>query len=270
MSHLNGASMTGMAGRRSSSPERFWSGGTAPVRPISPTFGSGGTPSDRSLESSTSSCCPPASVVGGRPAAAFRDRLIDAWHASPTLELADEEGPERWREWLLNHTPLDPELFSYQRAMNADESDAEELFSSIRSGDDFVRMLLRAVADPAEMHSFGDTLGAFAAQLARREGLERERAFAVDAVAALRPLAEANTALTQANADSAAARRDRWSLQAKLAAEVTRASRRSGAAAAGRRRRRGGRQAPRRTGRPARRPRPRAASPRDRVHGRRR
>jgi hypothetical protein len=166
----------------------------------------------------------PTRVAGRRPSrAAFRDRLIDAWHASPALELADQDSPERWRDWLLNHTPLDPELFAYQRAMNADESDAEELFSSIRSGDGFVRMLLQAVADPVEMHSFGDTLGTFAAQLARREGLERERAFAVDAVGALRPLAEAHAAVIQAAEAVAAARRDRWALQAKLAVEVARA-----------------------------------------------
>lgn len=167
----------------------------------------------------------PTRVGGRRPSrAAFRDRLIDAWHASPALELADQESPERWREWLLNHTPLDPELFAYQRAMNADESDAEELFSSIRTGDDFVRMLLRSIADPAEMRSFGDTLGSFATQLARREGLEVERAFALDAVAALRPLAEAHALVVAAETATAAARRERWALQATLAAEVVRST----------------------------------------------
>lgn len=167
----------------------------------------------------------PTRVGGRRPSrAAFRDRLTDAWHASPALELADEDSPERWREWLLNHTPLDPELFAYQRAMNADESDAEELFSSIRTGDDFVHMLLRAIADPVEMRSFGDTLGSFAIQLARREGLEAERAFALDAVAALRPLAEAHELVLAAETATAAARRERWALQAKLAAEVTRST----------------------------------------------
>ena len=166
----------------------------------------------------------PTRVGGRRPSrAAFRDRLIDAWHASPALELADEDSPERWREWLLSHTPLDPELFAYQRAMNADESGAEELFSSIRTSDDFVRMLLRAVADPAEMRSFGDTLSTFAGQLARREGLERERAFAVDAVAVLQPLAHAHGQVIAGAVAAAAARRDRWALQAKLGAEVTRA-----------------------------------------------
>jgi len=156
--------------------------------------------------------------------AAFRDRLIDMWHASPGLELADEDSPERWRDWLLNHTPLDPELFSYQRAMNADEADAEELFSKVRSGDDFVRMLLNAVVDPAEMQSFGDTLGSFATQLARRDGLERERAFAVDAIAALDPLAAAHVAALQAEEAVAVARRGRWSLQSRLACEVERST----------------------------------------------
>ena len=108
--------------------------------------------------------------------------------------------------------------------MNADESDAEELFSSVRTGDDFVRMLLRAVADPAEMQSFGDTLGTFAAQLARRDGLERERAFSVHAVAALEPLAIAHAASVRAARTVATARRDRWALQASLAAEVDRAT----------------------------------------------
>jgi hypothetical protein len=167
----------------------------------------------------------PTRIGDRRPSrAAFRDRLIDMWHASPGLELADEDSPERWREWLLNHTPLDPELFAYQRAMNADEADAEELFSKVRSGDDFVRMLLNAVADPAEMQSFGDTLASFATQLARRDGLERERAFAVEAIAALEPLAAAQVGALQAEEAVAVARRDRWTLQARLAAEVERST----------------------------------------------
>ncbi len=167
----------------------------------------------------------PTRLNGRRPSrAAFRDRLIDTWHTSPALELADEDGPERWRDWLLNHTPLDPELFAYQRAMNADESDAEELFSNIRTSDDFVRMLLRAVADPLEMQSFGDTVAAFAVQLARREGLERERTFTVDAVSALELLSGAHISTVRAAESIAAARRDRWALQARLAAEVDRAT----------------------------------------------
>jgi hypothetical protein len=167
----------------------------------------------------------PTRLSERRPSrAAFRDRLIETWHASPALELADEDGPERWREWLLNHTPLDPELFAYQRAMNADESDAEELFSNIRTSDDFVRMLLRAVADPLEMQSFGDTVAAFATQLARREGLERERAFTLDAVGALELLSGAHISTVQAAESVAAARRDRWALQSRLAAEVSRAA----------------------------------------------
>jgi hypothetical protein len=168
----------------------------------------------------------PTRLGDRRPSrAAFRDRLIEAWHASPGLELADEDSPERWREWLLNHTPLDPELFAYQRSMNADEADAEELFSTVRSGDDFVRMLLKAVADPAEMQSFGDTLASFATQLARRGGLERERAFTVDAVGVLEPLAAAHVAARQAEEAVAVARRDRWSLAARLASAVEQSTR---------------------------------------------
>jgi hypothetical protein len=167
----------------------------------------------------------PTRVDGRRPSrSAFRERLVDAWHAAPSLELADENGPERWREWLLANTPIDPELFSYQRAMNADESDAEELFASIRTGDDFVRMLLRAVVDPAEVRSFGDTLSAFSEHLSRRDDLERERNFTVEAIAALEPLADAQEAVERASEAVATARRDGWTLRARIAAEVDRST----------------------------------------------
>lgn len=53
----------------------------------------------------------------------FRDALTEAGKTYPHLEVHWEEIHERWTEHL-GDLGLDPELFRYQREMNADEGEA--------------------------------------------------------------------------------------------------------------------------------------------------
>ncbi|MGH8777001.1 MAG: hypothetical protein ACRDWI_18255 [Jiangellaceae bacterium] len=47
----------------------------------------------------------PTRVDSKRPSrAAFRDQLIELFHRAPTMELEHDDGPERWRDWLLAST----------------------------------------------------------------------------------------------------------------------------------------------------------------------
>lgn len=132
--------------------------------------------------------------------AGFLAALGEAQRSVPALNLVVEHSPGAWRQHLFKNTPLDPELFRYQRAMNVDESDADELFAKVTTGEAFVRFLLRAAADHDELGAFGALLDAYATQASSRDALEVQRAFAESAVGALRALAEAE-AVRQAAAD---------------------------------------------------------------------
>ncbi|MPZ24303.1 MAG: hypothetical protein GEU28_12370, partial [Dehalococcoidia bacterium] len=154
--------------------------------------------------------------------AGFLTTLAEAQRATPALNLVVEHSPGAWREHLLKNTPLDPVLFRYQRAMNVDESDADELFSRVTTGEAFVRFLLRAAADPDELREFGALLDAYARQAASRDALELERVFAETALDALGPVADAEAA-RRAAADLLAEADRRADLFARsLLAEVAR------------------------------------------------
>lgn len=128
----------------------------------------------------------------------FREQLTDLAKAHPRLQLVLEDQPGRWQEHLLSATPLDPEAFRYQRTMNADEGDAESLFAGVRDDDGFVRFVIEAVHDADELASFDDLVAGYATQLARRDALVAEAAFATEAARVLSELATSWLALGDA------------------------------------------------------------------------
>jgi hypothetical protein len=146
----------------------------------------------------------------------FRERLTALAKEHPQLQLVVEDSPAKWAEHLLNATPLDPEIFRYQRQMNADEADAESLFAGVRTDDDFVRFVVEAVHDPEQLDGFDELLSAYAVHLGRHEDLTVEARFCAAAAAALRPLAEATTALAEARTEAATVRREVIRLRAEL------------------------------------------------------
>ncbi|MCD0483714.1 hypothetical protein LO771_15240 [Streptacidiphilus sp. ASG 303] len=119
----------------------------------------------------------------------FRDALTEAGRADPHLEVTFEEVHDRWNEHL-GALGLDPELFRYQREMNADEGEAAGLFS-VRNDSDFTDLLLRAVTDTRDTDGLADLVHGFAAKLGRRAELTAERDFTAGSLDLLHRIADA-------------------------------------------------------------------------------
>ncbi|MCO5996241.1 coiled-coil domain-containing protein [Actinoallomurus rhizosphaericola] len=126
----------------------------------------------------------------------FRDRLGEAGKAEPHLQVVWETNHGEWRMRLTN-LGLDPELFDYQRKMNAGEGEAADAFA-FKSDEAFVDWLLTAVFDEDDLRSLGDVVEQYAAGLARRDGLMAERDFVQGALDRLEPLTEAARARREA------------------------------------------------------------------------
>ncbi|WP_037578176.1 hypothetical protein [Phaeacidiphilus oryzae] len=143
---------------------------------------------------------PAAALAPARPTATgrrrtmkgFRDALTEAGKAYPDIEAVWEETHERWLEHL-GELGLDPELFRYQREMNADEGEAAGLFA-VRNDTDFSDLLLRAVTDTRDTDGLADLVHGFAAKLGRRAELTAERDFTAGSLDLLRRIAEASEA----------------------------------------------------------------------------
>ncbi|MFJ3793709.1 hypothetical protein [Kitasatospora sp. NPDC090091] len=155
----------------------------------------------------------------------FRDALTEAGKAHPHLDLVFEDGHDRWTEHL-GDLGLDPELFRYQREMNADEGEAAGLFA-VKHDSDFTDLLLRAVTDTRDTDGLADLVHGFAAKLGRRAELTAERDFTAGSLDLLERIAEATTAReTVREAHRTAERRTRrlaHALASRAAAERDRA-----------------------------------------------
>ncbi|WP_369182472.1 hypothetical protein [Streptomyces sp. Y1] len=122
----------------------------------------------------------------------FRDAMAEAGKAHPHLDLVFEDGHDRWTEHL-GELGLDPELFRYQREMNADEGEAAGLFA-VKHDSDFTDLLLRAVTDTRDTDGIADLVHGFAAKLGRRAELTAERDFTAGSLDLLERIAEAAVA----------------------------------------------------------------------------
>ncbi|MFI9186905.1 hypothetical protein ACIGXG_32325 [Streptomyces goshikiensis] len=119
----------------------------------------------------------------------FRDALTDAGKAYPHLEVVWEEIHDRWNEHLTE-LGLDPELFRYQREMNADEGEAAGLFA-VKKDSDFTDLLLRAVTDTRDTDGLADLVHGFGNKLGRRGELMAEREFTAGSLDLLTKIVEA-------------------------------------------------------------------------------
>ncbi|KJK57545.1 hypothetical protein [Saccharothrix sp. ST-888] len=122
----------------------------------------------------------------------FRDSLTEAGKAHPHLDLTFEEVHDRWNEHL-GELGLDPELFRYQREMNADEGEAAGLFA-VKHDSDFTDLLLRAVTDTRDTDGLADLVHGFAAKLGRRAELTAERDFTAGSLDLLQRIVDCTTA----------------------------------------------------------------------------
>lgn len=136
----------------------------------------------------------------------FRDRLDEASRIHPHLEMAWETQHRDWTQ-KLDNLGLDPELFAYQRRMNAGEGEAANAFS-FKSDEVFVDWLLTSVLDKEGPRSMSEVIDAYANRLAERDGVIAERDFVEGALERLEPLATAARDFAAAKDIQAEAARD--------------------------------------------------------------
>ncbi|MFJ4012604.1 hypothetical protein [Streptomyces sp. NPDC090026] len=146
----------------------------------------------------------------------FRDALTEAGKAYPHLEICWEEIHDRWNEHL-GELGLDPELFRYQREMNADEGEAAGLFA-VKKDSDFTDLLLRAVTDTRDTDGLADLVSGFGNKLGRRAELTAERDFTAGSVDLLGRIVEAADARARARDIHAGAERRTRTLARRLSA----------------------------------------------------
>lgn len=168
---------------------------------------------------------PPVEGVSGargrrRTMKGFRDALMEAGRAYPHLEVHWEEVHERWTEHL-GDLGLDPELFRYQREMNADEGEAAGLFA-VKKDSDFTDLLLRAVTDTRDTDGLADLVSGFGNKLGRRAELIAERDFTAGSVDLLGRIVEAADARARARDVHTAAERRTRTLARRLSARGVR------------------------------------------------
>ncbi|AEW93111.1 MULTISPECIES: hypothetical protein [Streptomycetaceae] len=149
----------------------------------------------------------------------FRDALTEAGKAYPHLEVAWEEIHDRWIEHL-GDLGLDPELFRYQREMNADEGEAAGLFA-VKKDSDFTDLLLRAVTDTRDTDGLADLVHGFAGKLGRRAELTAERDFTAGSLDHLQRIADATEERERARGVYAGSERRVRDLARRLAARAT-------------------------------------------------
>ncbi|MCX5379555.1 hypothetical protein [Streptomyces sp. NBC_00091] len=149
----------------------------------------------------------------------FRDALTEAGKAYPHLEVYWEEIHDRWNEHLTE-VGLDPELFRYQREMNADEGEAAGLFA-VKKDSDFTDLLLRAVTDTRDTDGLADLVHGFGNKLGRRAELMAEREFTAGSVDLLTRIVEAAGTRSRLRDVHAGAERRTRTLARRLSARAT-------------------------------------------------
>ncbi|MFJ7149752.1 hypothetical protein ACIQVT_16340 [Streptomyces sp. NPDC100445] len=150
----------------------------------------------------------------------FRDALMEAGKAYPHLEVHWEEIHDRWNEHL-GDLGLDPELFRYQREMNADEGEAAGLFA-VKKDSDFTDLLLRAVTDTRDTDGLADLVSGFGSKLGRRAELIAERDFTAGSADLLGRIVEAAGTRSRAREVHAGAERRTRTLARRLSARAVR------------------------------------------------
>ncbi|MCQ9184687.1 hypothetical protein KMT30_37735 [Streptomyces sp. IBSBF 2953] len=156
----------------------------------------------------------------------FRDAITEAGKAYPHLEVHWEEIHDRWIEHL-GDLGLDPELFRYQREMNADEGEAAGLFA-VKKDSDFTDLLLRAVTDTRDTDGLADLVSGFGNKLGRRAELIAERDFTAGSADLLGRIVEAAEARARARDVHAGAERRTRALARRLTARGLRERQRAG------------------------------------------
>ncbi|MFF3690367.1 hypothetical protein [Streptomyces sp. NPDC002187] len=148
----------------------------------------------------------------------FRDAVTEAGKVYPHLDVYWEEIHDRWNEHL-GDVGLDPELFRYQREMNADEGEAAGLFA-VKKDSDFTDLLLRAVTDTRDTDGLADLVSGFGNKLGRRAELTAERDFTSGSADLLGRIVEAAETRARARDIHAGAERRTRTLARRMSARA--------------------------------------------------
>ncbi|MEU8892811.1 hypothetical protein [Streptomyces sp. NPDC048442] len=148
----------------------------------------------------------------------FRDAITEAGKSYPHLDIHWEEIHDRWNEHL-GELGLDPELFRYQREMNADEGEAAGLFA-VKKDSDFTDLLLRAVTDTRDTDGLADLVHGFGNKLGRRAELMAERDFTAGSVDLLGRIVDAAATRARARDIHSGAERRTRTLSRRLSARA--------------------------------------------------
>ncbi|WP_329320710.1 hypothetical protein [Streptomyces sp. NBC_01262] len=148
----------------------------------------------------------------------FRDAITDAGKFYTHLDVVWEEIHDRWNEHL-GELGLDPELFRYQREMNADEGEAAGLFA-VKKDSDFTDLLLRAVTDTRDTDGLADLVHGFAGKLGRRSELTAERDFTAGSLELLQRIVDTAAAREQARGVHTQSERRTRALARRLSARA--------------------------------------------------
>ncbi|MFI0983126.1 hypothetical protein ACH4SP_39700 [Streptomyces sp. NPDC021093] len=148
----------------------------------------------------------------------FRDAITEAGKSYPHLDIHWEEIHDRWNEHL-GELGLDPELFRYQREMNADEGEAAGLFA-VKKDSDFTDLLLRAVTDTRDTDGLADLVHGFGNKLGRRAELMAERDFTAGSVDLLGRIVDAASTRARARDIHSGAERRTRTLSRRLSARA--------------------------------------------------
>jgi hypothetical protein len=107
---------------------------------------------------------------------AFRDWLDELNRNFPKVEVRYTTNQAEWQDHLANNK-LDPELFTYQLRMNESEGGVNNLFNSLKSDRDFIRLFLQLGFDPSSANQVRDNLQQFLPKLRNRSALELQLEF---------------------------------------------------------------------------------------------
>lgn len=146
----------------------------------------------------------------------YKEKLEEANRAHPELDLVWTDVQRKWMEHL-DALGLDPELFKYQREMNTDEGDADEVFA-FRTHEAFIDFLLKAVTDREGPNELATNVDRYAEKLRDRERLQLEQTFVDGALDRLRPLAAAAASRETAAMNLRDAQRDAEEIHGQFAA----------------------------------------------------
>ncbi|MGW1018579.1 hypothetical protein [Streptomyces niveus] len=135
----------------------------------------------------------------------FIGELDEAQRANPEMEFNHFRVQSEWTQRLTD-LGLDPELFRYQRAMNAGEGEAADVFS-FASDAAFVEFLLSAVLPTGPAQDLANLLSSYGDKLGRRGALTLERDFVAGALEFLEPMAGIHITALTAQVEQRAARK---------------------------------------------------------------